>query len=380
MKRNSTARPAHGVDFDGQVVLVFEGGGALGAYQVGVYQALHEAGIEPDWVIGTSIGAINASIIAGNKPEDRMAKLDAFWSQVQTPSMPLHDASPWGASVRNLNTVSNGVSGFFKPNPLAMMYNKANLGTYSAGYYSTAPLADTLAGLIDLDRLNDPATTRIALGAVNVKNGRMRYFDSRDDAISIATVMASGALPPAFPAVEVGGEPYWDGGIYSNTPVEAVMNDRPRRNSLIFSAHLWLADGPAPQSVWESMGRAKDIQFASRIDNFVEEERKLHRLRHVVNLLGKHLPASAMKDPKVRELLSWGCSTTMHLCRMYAPRLDGEDHCKDIDFSALGIALRREAGYRNTLKMLEEQPWKREHDPLEGVLMYGTPPAVVASA
>jgi NTE family protein len=380
MKKQNTNTNGHGVDFDGQVVLVFEGGGALGAYQVGVYQALHEAGIEPDWVIGTSIGAINASIIAGNKPQDRMAKLDAFWEQVQSPSTPAQHAMPWGASMMNLNTVTQGVAGFFKPNPMALMYNKARLGTYAAGYYDTSPLADTLAGLIDLERLNDPSTTRLALGAVNVKNGRMRYFDSRDDTISLASVMASGALPPAFPAIEVDGEPYWDGGIYSNTPVEAVMNDAPRRNSLIFSAHLWLADGAAPQSVWESMGRAKDIQFASRIDNFVEEERKLHRLRHIVNMLGKHLPNTALADPKVREMLSWGCSTTMHLCRMYAPRLAGEDQCKDIDFSALGIAQRREAGYRNTLKMLEERPWLAPHDPMEGVLMYGAPPPVLAAA
>lgn len=379
MKKQNTNSNRHGADFDGQVVLVFEGGGALGAYQVGVYQALHEAGIEPDWVIGTSIGAINASIIAGNKPQDRMAKLDAFWELVQAPSTPVQNAMPWAASMMNINTVMRGVNGFFKPNPMALLYNKANLGTYASGYYDTAPLAETLAGLIDLERLNDPSTTRIALGAVNVKNGRMRYFDSRDDTISLASVMASGALPPAFPAVEVDGEPYWDGGIYSNTPVEAVMNDAPRRNSLIFSAHLWLADGAAPQSVWESMGRAKDIQFASRIDNFVEEERKLHRLRHIVSMLGKRLPAAARADPEVRELLSWGCSTTMHLCRMYAPRLPGEDHCKDIDFSALGIALRREAGYRNTQKMLEERPWRQPHDPLEGVLMYGAPPPVVAS-
>jgi NTE family protein len=363
----------HGVDFDGQVVLVFEGGGALGAYQVGVYHALHDAGIEPDWVIGTSIGAINAAIIAGNKREDRLAKLEAFWQQVQAPALPWENSLPFGQNLMNMNTIARGVSGFFRPNPMALLNSRANLGTFGAGYYSTAPLADTLGGLIDLERINDAATTRISLGAVNVKNGRMRYFDSRKDDISIASVMASGALPPAFPAVEVQGEPYWDGGIYSNTPVETVMNDAPRRNSLIFTAHLWLADGDAPQSVWETMGRAKDIQFASRADNFVEEERKLHRLRHVVNLLGRHLPESARTDPQVRELLSWGCSTTMHMCRLYAPRLDGEDHYKDIDFSANGIRLRREAGYLNTVRMLEQRPWLAPHSEMEGVLMYGSP-------
>ncbi len=362
------------LDYDGQVVLVFEGGGALGAYQVGVYEALHDAGIEPDWVIGTSIGAINAAIIAGNRPEDRIERLNAFWKLVQANPIPWSQGMPWAQSLMNMHTVMQGVDGFFKPNMMALLNNKAMLGTYKAGYYCTDPLADTLAELVDFERLNAITNTRLSLGTVNVKSGKMRYFDSRKDPISVATVMASGALPPAFPAVEVEGEPYWDGGVYSNTPVETVMNDAPRRDSLIFAAHLWLAEGDAPQSVWEAMGRGKDIQYASRVDNYVKEERKLHRLRHVINLLGKHLPPEAQQDPAVKEMLSWGCSTTMHLCRLYAPRLKGEDQSKDIDFSESGIRQRREAGYASTMTMLQQRPWLTPHSELEGVLMYDSVP------
>ena len=364
----------HCLQYDGQVVLVFEGGGALGAYQVGVYEALHDAGVEPDWVIGTSIGAINAAIIAGNRPEDRIDRLNAFWKLVQANPIPWSQGMPWAHSVMNMHTVMQGVEGFFKPNMMALLNNKAALGTYKAGYYCTDPLAHTLAELVDFERLNEASNTRLSLGTVNVKSGKMRYFDSRKDPISVATVMASGALPPAFPAVEVDGESYWDGGVYSNTPVETVMNDAPRRDSLIFAAHLWLAEGEAPQSVWEAMGRGKDIQYASRVDNYVKEERKLHRLRHVINLLGKHLPPEAQQDAAVKEMQSWGCSTTMHLCRLYAPRLKGEDQSKDIDFSESGIRQRREAGYASTMTMLQQRPWLAPHSELEGVLMYDSVP------
>ena len=361
------------LDYDGRVVLVFEGGGALGAFQVGVYQALHEAGIEPDWVIGTSIGAINAGIIAGSSREERMARLDAFWREVQLPSLPLPDGFPGLQHAQSFSVLTQGVEGFFRPNPATLWNNRAPVGTYEAGYYSTAPLAETLGGLIDVDRLNDPSTTRLTLGAVQVRQGQMHYFDSLRDKLDIANVMASGALPPAFPAVEVDGQPYWDGGVYSNTPVEAVMNDQPRRNSLIFIAHLWHAAGPAPQSVWDAMGRLKDIQYASRIDSYVEEEKKLHSLRNMIHQLGHALPAAKRDDPALREILASGCSTVMHLCRLYAPHLHGEDLSKDIDFSAHGIRLRREAGYRQMRAMLRARPWTQPCKRHEGIVIHGSP-------
>ena len=223
----------------GQVVLVLQGGGALGAYQVGVYQALHEAGIEPDWVIGTSIGAINGSIIAGNKPAERMPRLKAFWQSVEHGSfqqalgaMPL-----WGTMASRWLTMTGGIASFFKPNPLAFMGTHMPLGADAAGYYSTMPLQATLHELVDFNLINQNAT-RLTVGAANVRTSEMRYFDSRDMPLDARHVMASGALPPAFPAVRIDGELYWDGGILSNTPVEAVFDDSPRRNSLVFAPTL----------------------------------------------------------------------------------------------------------------------------------------------
>jgi NTE family protein len=182
----------------GQVVLVFQGGGALGAYQVGVYEALHEAGIEPDWVIGTSIGAINGAIIAGNRVEDRLERLTRFWDEVRTD---LPAANPWwpgaGSAMANLGAFTNGVPGFFKPNPQAMWGLHAPLGVERASFYDTAALRTTLLGLVDFERLKTKQVG-LSLGAVGVAHGEMRYFDSRDTDLGLEHVMASGALPPAF--------------------------------------------------------------------------------------------------------------------------------------------------------------------------------------
>ncbi len=226
-KRRSAAHTAPGSDakWPGQVVLVLQGGGALGAYQVGVYEALHEAGIEPDWVIGTSIGAINGAIIAGNTPEARPERLEAFWDGIaQSAHAPLWPFGPdAGNMLANLTTMAQGIAPFFKPNPAAWFGPHAVLGIEAAAYYTTAPLAATLAALVNVDYVNS-RRVRLTVGAVNVSNGEMRYFDNRDERLGLEHIMASGALPPAFPAVRINGVPYWDGGIYSNTPLEAVKS------------------------------------------------------------------------------------------------------------------------------------------------------------
>ena len=223
-----------------QTVLVLQGGGALGAYHAGVYHGLHEAGIEPDWVIGTSIGAINGAIIAGNKPEARLAKLTAFWSKIGYQRFgdelwPLSAlAGPWA----NLNTLLRGIPGFFQANPHAAWGLHGPVGLDRSAFYSTGPLRETLEEVVDFEYLC-ACRTRLTVGAVNVRTSEMKYFDNRDMRLAPEHVMASGALPPAFPAVRVEGEPYWDGGLYSNTPVEVVLDDKPRRDSLIFSANVW---------------------------------------------------------------------------------------------------------------------------------------------
>lgn len=355
----------------GQVVLVLQGGGALGAYQVGVYQALHEAGIEPDWVIGTSIGAINGALIAGNRPELRMERLKAFWRHVEQQSYaggPL-DWLGMGNMMANMTTVMRGIPAFFSPNLAALRGSRAVLGVESAAYYGTQPLRATLTDLVDLSHLGD-GSTRLTVGAVNVCSGAMRYFDSRSERLGLDHVMASGALPPAFPAVRIDGEPYWDGGIYSNTPIEAVLDDNPRRDSLIFAVNVWHQQGPEPESIWQVMGRHKDIQYASRADSHIARQKQIHRLRHVIRELTHQLPAARRNDPKLKELTAWGCGTTMHVAHLVAPRLDAEDHTKDIDFSAAGVKARREAGYADTRRMIERSPWRQPCDPIEGVIEY----------
>lgn len=352
----------------GQCVLVLQGGGALGAYQIGVYQALHEAGIEPDWVIGTSIGAINAAIIAGNAPEHRLERLHAFWDAVERRD---HAISPgaFGKLFANWSTSSRGVESFFTPRADAWMSPHASLGVERASYYSTAPLGRTLRGLIETDRLNANAP-RLTVGAVNVRTGAMRYFDSRDELLGIDHVLASGALPPAFAAVRIDGDPYWDGGIYSNTPIEAVLDDKPRRDSVIFAVNLWQPQGLEPGSIWQVMGRQKDIQYASRADSHIARQRQIHRLRHVVRQLSDRLPAKLRDSQEVRELSAWGCGTTMHVVRLTVPALAGEDHTKDIDFSEAGIRARWEAGHAETRRVIEAAPWTMPVDPIEGVIVH----------
>ncbi len=366
VKTAPVAQP-HGLP--GQVVLVLQGGGALGAYQVGVYQALHEAGIEPDWVIGTSIGAINGALIAGNKPEHRLERLETFWRHVeqQTLTGGPFDWLGMGNLLANMTTVMRGIPAFFAPNAAALRGARAEVGVESAAYYSTEPLRDTLTELVDLDHLGD-GKTRLTVGAVNACSGAMRYFDSRSERLGLDHVMASGALPPAFPAVRIDGEPYWDGGIYSNTPIEAVLDDNPRRNSLIFAVNVWHQAGPEPESIWQVMGRQKDIQFASRADSHIVRQKQIHRLRHVIRELARQLPPARQADAHVKELTAWGCGTTMHVAHLVAPRLEGEDHTKDIDFTPAGVLARRQAGYADTLRMIERSPWTSPADPIEGVI------------
>ncbi len=355
----------------GQVVLVLQGGGALGAYQVGVYEALHEAGIEPDWVIGTSIGAINAALIAGNAPEHRIERLQSFWARIeQHAGAGLPQLVPGlGNTLANLATIARGIPTFFAPNPASWLGQHAPLGVDRAAHYTTAPLRQTLTELVDFDRIN-ARHIRLTVGAVNVNTGEMRYFDGRDEAIRVEHVMASGALPPAFPAVRVDGEPYWDGGIFSNTPIEAVLDDKPRRDSLIFAVQVWNPEGNDPETLWQVAARQKDIQYASRAKSHIARQKQIHHLRHIIRELAKHIPEQAHTSKAVEELASWGCGTTMHVARLVAPRLDGEDQFKDIDFTPAGIRARWQAGYAETRHMVARAPWQGPVDTMEGVVIH----------
>jgi NTE family protein len=365
----------------GQITLVLQGGGALGAYQGGVYQAMHERGMEPDWIIGTSIGAVNAALIAGNVPEKRVEALRAFWHRVeQNASAGAANALVWAfpanpfAAPETVATLLSGVPGFFEPN-LASFFRgpQAELGIGKAAYYSTAPLRKTLSELVDFEQLNK-RSPRITVGAANVRLGVMRYFDSRDRPLCAGHILASGALPPAFPPIEVDGEYYWDGGVLSNTPIEAVFDDNMRQSGLVFTVQVWNRRGEYPQSILQVLNREKDIQYASRTESQILRQKQIHKLRHVITELASHLPEEMQQDWMISELASYGCLTQMHIILLQAPALAHETYLKDIDFTEKGIRTRWETGYKDTNGLLDRAPWLDPCDPREGVILHQYPP------
>ena len=378
---NVTEAPQRGRDprAHGQIVLVLQGGGALGAYQAGVYQAMHEAGIEPDWVIGTSIGAINAAIIAGNTPEKRIIRLREFWRRMDRGIMAdvLSRMPFMGAAAANWMTMAQGLGGFFRPNPLAFANMHLPLGAERAAFYSTAELEGTLSELVDFD-LVAQAKPRLTVGAANVRTSEMRYFDSRDETLSVKHVLASGALPPAFPAVRIGEDLFWDGGILSNTPVEAVFDDTNRKNSLVFAVHIWNPQGEEPNTIWQVFNRQKDLQYSSRAANHIKRQQQIHALRRVVAELSRAIPAD-QRTPEINALAKHGCLVRMHVVRLLAPPVRGEDHSKDIDFSAAGIRARWDAGYEETARVLNAAPWEQEWGEEQGFLLHEASGGVMAS-
>jgi len=360
-----------GLTLPGQVVVVFQGGGALGAYQGGVYQALHEAEIEPHWVIGTSIGAINGAIIAGNAFAQRLDRLREFWDRMER-KMPWSFAPvpmPVNNIAAQMMTIFGGIGGYFAPNRALAFGLQAPLGVEHAGFYTIDALHETLTGMIDFTRINS-GQPRLTVGAVNVRSGDMHYFDSRKMPLMLEHVLASGALPPAFPAIRIDGDPYWDGGIYSNTPIETVFDDYPRRDSIVFAVQMWHAAGPEPESIWQVLNRQKDIQYASRADSHIIRQGHIHHLRHIVRELVRLMPEGQREIPEVREMAGYGCGTFMHIVRLKAPRLDHEDHLRDIDFSSAGIHARWQAGYADTMRMLERRPWEAAVDAMAGVAVH----------
>ena len=286
------------------VALVLQGGGALGAYQAGVYAALAEAEIDPDWVAGISIGAINAAIIAGNPPETRVDRLREFWTQVTTGA-----TRPWRGDLglpttdrmRNLlNQISanaalmHGAKGFFASRPASPWL--AAPGTIEAtSFYDTRDLKRTLERLVDFDRLN-AGTTRFSVGAVNVRTGNLVYFDTTTHTIRPEHVMASGALPPGFPAVEIEGEHYWDGGLVSNTPLQWVAESQPRRDTLAFQVDLWSARGELPRDMLELVTREKEIRYSSRTRANTDQFKHVQKLRRAAAELLDQLPEGPEKQ------------------------------------------------------------------------------------
>ncbi|MBW8899195.1 MAG: patatin-like phospholipase family protein, partial [Massilia sp.] len=284
-------------EFD-SIALVLQGGGALGAYQAGVYEKLLEAGVEPTWVSGISIGAINSAIIAGNPRERRVARLREFWELVSNASdgivgdpwtgVPLVDTlHAWVNQIAAGRVLVQGVPGFFEPR-LPPPY-LAWPGAGATSFYDTAPLRATLARLVDFDRIN-AREMRLSIGAVNVRTGNFAYFDNAKDRIGPEHIMASGALPPGFDAVEIDGERYWDGGMVSNTPLEWVLAARSRLHTLVFQVDLWSARGDVPSDLAGVATRMKEIQYSSRTRSATDAFRRTEKLRTAYNELLALMP------------------------------------------------------------------------------------------
>ncbi|MCA1327033.1 patatin-like phospholipase family protein [Herbaspirillum sp. alder98] len=361
-----------------QVALVLQGGGALGAYQAGVYQALHENGLSPDWVVGTSIGAINAAIIAGNPPETRVERLRQFWDTVSHPD--LFDLSQVPDSLRllstrltTLDTFVRGAPGFFRPRPLNPFALGLPVPPEDASFYSTAELEQTLLRLVDFDYLNQTDGMRLTVSAVRVTCGTLAKFDSSRDRIGPEHIMASGALPPAFAPVRIDGELYWDGGLYSNTPLEAVLGDEPRADTLCLMVDLWHADGPEPTTLEEVQTREKDVTFASRSQRHIEAYLKQHHLRCAAHALYQRLPPKMLSATDRQMMAELGADTTIHIVRLpYAGR-DWNMASKDANFARGSVAWRWEQGYQDGLRGIEVSAGCEFESDQAGIVVHDLP-------
>jgi NTE family protein len=336
-----------------RIALLLQGGGALGAYQAGVYQALAESDLHPDWVAGISIGAINAALITGNPPERRVERLRAFWETVTQPPLGI----PYLASVdiksdmqrqminqfRAMGTMLWGASNFFKPRiPPPIFMPAGNPGNLA--FYDISPLKALLERLVDFDRIN-AKETRFSVGAVNIKTGNLTYFDNTTHKIGPAHVMASGSLPPGFPATEVDGEFYWDGGILSNTPLQWVLDARPREDTLAFQVDLWSARGELPRDMIEVDTRQKDIRYSSRTRAGTDAFRRMQALRRAAAKLLEQMPEAFRQTPEA-ELLAQAADTKVYnvIHLIYHAR-NYEGASKDYEFSRRTMEEHWKTGY-----------------------------------
>jgi len=317
-------------------VLVLQGGGALGSYQAGVCEALGRAGLEPDWLAGISIGAINCAIIAGNAGRERLDKLQEFWTLVtsQWPLGAQAHTDQFRAMLGDASigwAVAAGVPGFFSPRAFSPLFSPGG-GPEALSFYDTGPLKSTLERLVDFDRIN-AKETRLSVGAVNIRTGNFAYFDNTRQKIGPEHIMASGALPPGFPPIEIDGEWYWDGGLVSNTPLEYVLDACGTDDLTIYQVDLFNARGPMPRTIQEAAEREKDIRFSSRTRLNTDAQLRIHRLKAAVNSLLKTLPDGAAEDPDIKLLADFSKENTVTVVQLIYRDRAYEGSFKDVEFS-----------------------------------------------
>ena len=359
-------------------VLVLQGGGALGSYQAGAFQALCASGFEPEWVAGISIGAINAAIIAGNEAHNRIDRLKEFWELVsaQVSWNPVFK----GERTRSLFNETSaaviatfGVPGFFTPRiPPAPLWPQGS--PQAVSYYDTAPLKKTLERLVDFDRIND-LKCRLSVGAVGITSGNFRYFDNvefkrQGKLIGPEHIMASGALPPGFPAVLIDGEYYWDGGIASNTPLDYVLDAETDRDLLIFQVDLFSARGLLPETLLEAAEREKDIRYSSRTRMNTDKNRQIHNARKAVLDLISKLPADLRHDPSVEYLRKVARESTVTVVHLIYKSKNYETNSKDYDFSHVAMVEHWNAGVRDVHLSMRHKEWLERPQSGETMVTY----------
>ena len=361
-----------------QRVLVLQGGGALGSYQAGAHEALCGFGFEPEWVAGISIGAINAAIIAGNEGRARVERLKEFWEMVSAP-VPWTPVGNSDHSRELFNSTSAaliatfGVPGFFTPRiPPAPLWPPGHPEAQS--YYDTTPLKKTLERLVDFDRIND-CKTRLSVGAVGITSGNFRYFDNHEfrklgKKIGPEHIMASGALPPGFPAIEIDGEHYWDGGIASNTPLDYVLDAEVERDMLIFQVDLFSARGDLPTSLLEAAEREKDIRYSSRTRMNTDKNKQVHNARQAVRDMISKLPDYLKSDPSVEYLAKVSRESTVTVVHLIYRSKNYESSSKDYDFSHVAMVEHWEAGVRDVHLSMRHKDWLERPQSGETMVTY----------
>jgi NTE family protein len=363
------------------VTLLLQGGGALGAYQGGVYEALAEANIHPDWIAGISIGAINAAIIAGNPPNSRVDRLREFWTHVTSSAPWDWSGNPFGGLARSDDTrnllsqmsanlaVACGATGFFSARAV-MPWLQPGGALGATSFYDTSDLKRTLERLVDFDRLN-AGMTRFSAGAVNVRTGNFVYFDTSTHKITPEHVMASGALPPGFPAVEIDGEHYWDGGLVSNTPLQWVIESDPRRqDTLAFQVDLWSSQGALPRNLAEVATRHKEIQFSSRTRASTGQFKNVHRVQRALDALLRRLPADIEENDDLMILKSVASDKVYNIIHLIYRAQNYEGHSKDYEFSRLSMQDHWRAGYHDAVRTLRHPEVLARPTSLDGVFTF----------
>ncbi|MBC3917930.1 patatin-like phospholipase family protein [Undibacterium sp. CY18W] len=364
---------------DQNTVLILQGGGALGAYQAGVYQQLQETGMPVEWIIGTSIGAINCALIAGNQPDKRVTQLRAFWDSLAPDA--LHRDSfwpsltPWMNITNNVNTLSalmQGVAGFFKPRFGAAWDINAKVPLEETGFYDTSPLKATLEKYVDFDYLNE-GPMRISVCAVDIDNGQGVVFDSKKERIHPEHIMASGALPPGFPPIKIGKHAYWDGGVYSNTPLEVFLDEKRNADALCFMIDLWDPTESRPESIAAAMTRYKSIQYASRSTEQLLMHQQIQDMQRAIRTLTEHLPAAARKKAELQPLMAMGCDHTVNVVHLIMKALPDDHYFKDVDFSRSTVQARWTNGIHDCKRALRHKSWLKPLPPHAGLVIHELP-------